>query len=297
MRPVIRSAVALVAALFLLLTVVPTATAADTTPPTAPTNLRVLAVTPTVVTVAFTGSTDAGGLKWYVLRGADRQQPTTSPSRTDFGGLKAETTYTLDVVAVDRAGNVSAPSAPVRFTTGAWPAVTGLTVTARSGGSVSLAWDRYAAMDPYRFLVYDAGRAEAVVKGERVTLSGLAAGTHTFTVRGFHVSGSVTAASSPVTAPVEPRSPDLSAPGSPGSPTVRLDEDTYEFTTTWTAATDPVDPAASLRYDVLQLWAGDLFTAAYGIPGTSYVGVFASAVRTVDPAGNRSAPALATFVP
>lgn len=292
-----RTAATWVAAALLVLSAAPAVAAADTQPPTAPAGLRVLAVSPTVVTVAFTGSTDDVGLRWYVLRGAGREQATTSPARTEFGGLRSETTYTLDVVAVDRAGNVSAPSAPVRFTTGSWPAVTGLTVTAASGGSVSLAWDRYSAMDPYRFLVYDRGNAEAVVKGERVTLTGLAAGSHTFTVRGLHVTSSVTAASSPVTVVVAPRGTDTTVPTPPGVPTVRMDEESYEFTTTWAPSTDPFDPPASLRYDVLQLWAGQYFTVTYGVAGTSYAGAFASAVRAADPAGNRSAPAVATFVP
>ena len=46
----------------------PVAGAADTQPPTAPSNVRVLAVTPDTVTIAFTGSTDDVGLKWYVAR-------------------------------------------------------------------------------------------------------------------------------------------------------------------------------------------------------------------------------------
>ena len=81
------------------------AAAADTQPPTAPSSLRVTGLTPTVATFAFTGSTDNVGLKWYVIRidGA-WSLPTTSPSRTEFGGLMSNTSYTARVVAVDRAG-------------------------------------------------------------------------------------------------------------------------------------------------------------------------------------------------
>ncbi|ACQ82357.1 Fibronectin type III domain protein [Beutenbergia cavernae DSM 12333] len=288
MRNRARIAAAVGAATIALCLTAPAAVAADTTPPTAPSNVRILDVDPDMVTIAFTGSTDAGGLKWYTVHNGSRSQATTSPSRTEFGGLQSGTTYSLTVRAVDRAGNVSAPSAPVTFTTPTWPAVTGLRVTSTSGGTVDLAWDRYSAMDPYRFLVYDAGDGEALTKYERMTLRGLAPGVHTFTVRGFHVSGSVTAASNTVTVTVPPRGTDRTAPSAPTNATVLLDEESYEFTTTWTASTDPVDPPSALRYDILQLWAGDYFTAAYGIAGTTYQGAFASAVRAVDPAGNRS---------
>jgi hypothetical protein len=83
-------------------------------------------------------------------------------------------------------------------------------------------------------------------------------------------------------------------PTSPGSPTTREKED--EFVTTWTASTDPFDPSSSLTYDLLQAWAGTLFTAKYSVLGTQYEGGFISAVRAVDLAGNRSAPASTTLV-
>lgn len=268
----------------------------DTKAPTAPSNVRVLEVMPTVVAVSFTGSTDDVGLKWYVVRVGDRQQATTSPSRTEFGGLRSETSYSLTVVAVDRAGNVSAPSAPVTFTTPSLPAPTDLRVTSAAGGSVSLAWNGPASWDPYRYLVYDNGRPEAVAKTEQLTMTGLAGGSHTFTVRAFHVSESVSPDGASVTVGVAPRGTDTTPPSPPGSPQVRIDEETYVFTTTWAAASDPVDPPSSLRYDVMQTWVGELFTAKYAVEGTTYVGAFSTAVRTVDPAGNRSAPATAVFV-
>ncbi|GAA1717758.1 hypothetical protein GCM10009809_12110 [Isoptericola hypogeus] len=287
------SALAVAVALFAL---APAASAADTQPPTAPSNVRVLAVTPTVVSVAFTGSTDDVGLKWYTVHVGGRSQATTSPSRTDVGGLRSETTYSLTVRAVDRAGNVSADSTPVTFTTGAWPAVTGLRATAASGGTVSLAWDRVTGWDPYRFLVFDNGRAEAVAKGEQATMRGLAGGSHSFTVRALHVTDSLSLTGSAVTVQVAPRGSDTTAPSSPGSPRVVEDQDTGDFLTTWQASTDPFDAPSSLRYDLLQTWRGELFTAGYGVQGTSFGGSFFSAVRAVDPAGNRSAPALTALV-
>jgi chitinase len=292
-RALIAGAVCLSAGL-----AVPTVAAgADTQPPTAPSNLRLTGLTPTIATFAFTGSTDNVGLKWYVIRidGA-WSQPTTSPSRTDFGGLLSNTAYTARVVAVDRAGNESAPSGPVSFTTPSWSKPGGLRVTAASGGTVSLAWDRQSDMDPYRFLVYDGGNAEAVTKVERTTMQRLAPGVHTFTVRGMRANGDLTPASSAVTVTVASTSTDRTAPASPGNVVTTLNEEAYDWTTTWTASTDDVDPQSSIAYDTLQLWAGGLFTAHYGVTGTSVTGAFASAVRAVDRAGNRSAPTTSSVV-
>ena len=273
----------------------PAAMAADTVPPTSPSNVRVLATGPSTVTISFTGSTDNVGLKWYVVRVGDRQQATTSPSSTQVGGLLSNTSYSLTVVAVDKAGNVSAPSQPVAFTTTAWPSPTGLRVTSSAGGTVSLAWTRPANMDPYRYLIYDSGRPEAVAKTETVTMQRLIGGTHTFTVKAMHSNQDVSPASASVTVTVPPRSTDVTGPSAPGNPTIFLPEEGDEVTT-WTASTDPTDPSSALTYDMLQTWAGNLFTARYAVTGTQFTGLFVAAVRAVDPAGNRSTPAPTTIV-
>jgi hypothetical protein len=274
----------------------PVAGAADTQPPTAPSNVRVLAVTPDTVTISFTGSTDDVGLKWYVARVAGvREQATTSPGGTQIGGLKSDTTYSLTVVAVDRAGNVSAPSEPVAATTAKWTPPANLQVTSASGGTVSLAWGASSNMrDPYRFLVYDGGRGEAMARISSATMQRLAPGTHVFTVKAMHSSGDLSPASNPVTVTVAPRGSDRTAPTAPQNVLVREEQDAYEFVTTWDPSTDDVDPAPA--YDLLEAFRGELFTIRYAVTGTSYRGRFASAVRAVDQAGNRSAPTPATLV-
>jgi chitinase len=272
----------------------PVAGAADTQPPTAPSNVRVLAVTPDTVTIAFSGSTDDVGLKWYVARVEGvRQQPTTTPSGTQIGGLKSDTTYSLTVVAVDKAGNVSAPSEPKAATTAKWTPATNLRVTGSSGGTVSLAWDRPSNMpDPYRYLVYDQGRGEAIAKWQSATMQRLAPGSHVFTVKAMHSSGDLSPASDPVTVTVAPRGSDQTAPTAPQNVLVR--EEDYNFVTTWDPSTDNVDPAPA--YDILLEFGGDLFTIRYAVTGTTYRGSFNSAVRAVDQAGNRSAPTPSTLV-
>jgi Fibronectin type III domain len=274
----------------------PVAGAADTQPPTAPSNVRVLSVKPDTVTISFTGSTDNVGLRWYVARVEGvRQQATTSPSATEIGGLKADTSYSLTVVAVDRAGNVSAPSEPVAARTAKWTPPTNAQVTSVSGGTVSLAWNGPSNMrDPYRFLVYDGGRAEAMARIGSVTMQRLAPGTHVFTVKAMHSSGDLSPASNPVTVTVAPRGSDRTPPSAPQNVLVREDLDVYEFVTTWDPSTDDVDTAPA--YDLLEAFGGDLFTIRYAVSGTTYRGRFASAVRAVDQAGNRSAPTLSTLV-
>lgn len=207
----------------------------------------------------------------------------------------SNTSYSLTVVAVDKAGNVSAPSGPVTFTTATRPSPTGLRVTSTNGGTVSLAWNRPANMDPYRYLIYDSGRPEVAAKTEAVTTQRLAGGTHTFTVKAMHSNQDVSPASASVTVTVPPRGDDLTAPSAPGNPTTFPDEEGDDLTT-WTASTDETDPQSSLTYDMLQRWAGDLFAVRYGVTGTQVSGFFVAAVRAVDPAGNRSEPAFATVL-
>lgn len=271
------------------------AMAADAEPPTPPSKVQVLAVSPSTVTISFTGSTDDVGLRWYVVRVGNREQPTTSPSSTQVGGLMSNTSYSLTLVAVDKAGNVSEPSEPVAFTTATWPSPTGLRVTSMDGGTVSLAWNRPTNMDPYRYLIYDSGLPEAAAKTETVTMKRLAGGTHTFTVKAMHSNQDVSPASASVTVTVPPRGDDLTAPSAPGNPTFCPDE-ACDNVTTWTASTDETDPPSSLTYDMLQIWAGDLFAVRYGVTGTQVSGFFVAAVRAVDPAGNRSEPAFTTLI-
>jgi chitinase len=273
----------------------PVAGAADTQPPTAPSDVRVLAVKPDTVTIAFTGSTDDVGLKWYVARVEGvRQQATTSPSGTEIGGLKSDTTYSLTVVAVDKAGNVSAPSEPVAATTAKWTPPTNLRATSVSGGTVSLAWNGSSNMpSASRYLVYDGGRGEAMA-WQSVTMQRLAPGTHVFTVKAMHSSGDLSPASDPVTVTVAPRGSDQTAPTAPQNVLVTQNMEVYDFVATWNPSTDDVDPAPT--YDILQELGGDLFTIRYAVSGTTYQGQFTSAVRAVDQAGNRSAPTSSTFV-
>jgi chitodextrinase len=104
----------------------------DTVPPTAPGSLRVTGHTDTTVSLAWTAAADNTGVTSYrVLRvtgSTSTQAGATAGSATSFTvtGLTPSTGYTFDVVALDAAGNTSAPSNQVTATTDAASGTTDL---------------------------------------------------------------------------------------------------------------------------------------------------------------------------
>jgi glucose/arabinose dehydrogenase len=118
-----------------------TGPSSDTTPPSAPTNLVHSNVTQTGVTLSWTGSTDNIGVRAYLVRDASNTVLFTvsgNPPVTNASviGLACATSYTLHVVARDKAGNLSAPSNTRSFTTSACSRGVPQTSTQISG-----AWD------------------------------------------------------------------------------------------------------------------------------------------------------------
>ncbi len=84
--------------------------AADTQPPTAPTDLRSTGQTATTIALAWNAATDNVGVTGYrVFRNGAQVGATTGTTFTD-GGLTRSTRYSYYVKAVDAAGNVSAAS-------------------------------------------------------------------------------------------------------------------------------------------------------------------------------------------
>ena len=122
---------------------------ADTTPPTIPTQLHVVSVTATSVSLQWRASTDnkkGSGLAGYdIFENGSAVASTTSTSFT-VTGLAASTTFQFAVRARDNAGNVSALSNTVSATTSG-PSCTsypltpaGLLVTSVSSNSANLLW-------------------------------------------------------------------------------------------------------------------------------------------------------------
>ena len=111
-------------------------TLADTSPPTAPTNLAASPVSATSIGLSWTASTDDVAVDRYdVYRGVMKVGSSTTTGYTDTG-LQPSTSYSYTVVAVDAAGNPSSPSGHNTPTTGITPLpTTNVTVTPNTTGT------------------------------------------------------------------------------------------------------------------------------------------------------------------
>ena len=119
---------------------------ADTQPPTPPTTVTATAVSTSKINVSWSGATDNVGVTGYrVFRDGVQLVEQAGTSYTDATATP-NTTYSYTVVAVDAAGNTSAPSAPATVSTtgapdGTPPSQPGnLTATAPSSSQVNLSW-------------------------------------------------------------------------------------------------------------------------------------------------------------
>ena len=95
---------------------VSTLACADTTPPTQPTNLRLVSATTTSATLAWNPSTDNVGVAGYDIYRAGTKVGTVSTTSYASNGLACATNYSIGVKALDSAGNAS-PQATTTVTT------------------------------------------------------------------------------------------------------------------------------------------------------------------------------------
>lgn len=96
-------------------------TFADTEPPTAPTGLTATPAGSTEVDLSWTGSTDNAGVDHYsIVRDGTQVAVTTGTTYADTT-VSPSSTYAYSIVAVDVAGNTSAPSNTATATTPAPP--------------------------------------------------------------------------------------------------------------------------------------------------------------------------------
>jgi fibronectin type 3 domain-containing protein len=132
------------------------ATLADTTPPTAPTNLTANAASASQINLSWTASADNVGVTGYKILRCQGAGCTTfaqiaapTGTGTTFGdtGLSPSTSYSYQVIANDAAGNASAPSNTATAATLAGPPAppSGLTATATSATQINLSWTNNAS--------------------------------------------------------------------------------------------------------------------------------------------------------
>ncbi|GAB6989724.1 lytic polysaccharide monooxygenase [Paenibacillus pini] len=191
-------------------------TPSDTAAPTAPANAVVSNVATTSASLSWGASTDNVAVTAYKIYNGSTLVATTSNGSTlnyNITGLTANTAYTFTVKAVDAAGNTSAASNAVTFTTTAGTTTDTTAPTAPSGlqvngtpssTSISLKWNASSdnvGVTGYR--VYRGTTLAGTVSGTTLTYSatGLTANTaYTFTVRAIDAAGNESANSNAVNA-------------------------------------------------------------------------------------------------
>jgi len=120
----------------------------DTTPPTpVPSQVGVIMTEPNALTIGFNGSEDNGsGMSHYNVYVDGTREKTPGGEETRLTGLETDTSYRIEVTAVDSAGNETAKSAPLTVRTDSsdvdidrttWS----VTANARTGGSVENVYD------------------------------------------------------------------------------------------------------------------------------------------------------------
>ena len=128
----------------------PTVAARDRTPPTTPANLRITSTTATTVSLAWDASSDNSSNFWYCVQTNGDGCIRVNPPQTTFtrSQLLPERTHTFAVYALDAAGNRSANSNTVSYTTPpdtrppSPPPV--LSTTAVAPTTISLTWNSVA---------------------------------------------------------------------------------------------------------------------------------------------------------
>ncbi len=192
----------------------------DSSAPTAPAGAAASNVAATSATVSWSASTDNVGVTGYrIFNGSTQIGSTTGALSYNLTGLTSNTAYNITVKAVDAAGNVSAASNAVSFTTlnvsgpdtQAPSAPTGLHVMGTSTSTtIPLMWN--ASTDNVGvtgYQVFNGNTLVATVSGSTLSynVTGLTANTaYAFTVKAVDAAGNVSAASNVtnVTTPAAP---------------------------------------------------------------------------------------------
>ena len=277
----------------------PAGAARDRTPPTTPANLRITASTATTISLAWDASTDNSSFHYCVQRNGDGCIRVDPPRTTlSLSQLLPERTHTFSVYALDRAGNRSANSNTVSFTTPPdtrppSPPPT-LSATAVAPTTVSLAWTQ--AVDDisqvWTSLFVDGSPVFVDRLGPpNFTLASLTPETtYEFQVTVRDASGNV--AESNVLAVTTPTVTDVQPPTAPTNLRRSSTGDPLDVLLLWTQSTDDADPPTAIRY--LMFFDGVLNGSVLGT-GRAWntcieLGPTDVFVQAVDTSGNVSAP-------
>ena len=237
-----------------------TPAAADTTPPSMPTNLTATAASSTQINLSWTASTDNAGVTGYKVERCSGAAcanfaQIAAPTGTTFNdtGLTASTSYSYRVRANDAAGNNSGYSNTASATTQTPPdttpptAPTNLTATAALSTQINLSWT--ASTDNVGVTGYKVERCSgaacanfaqiATPTGTTFNDTGLTASTsYSYRVRANDAAGNNSAYSNTASA-TTPAAADTTPPTAPTSLTATA-ASTSQINLAWTASTDNV---------------------------------------------------------
>jgi hypothetical protein len=296
-RPFARLAVAAAAALVVMLLAAPSAAPGPSRGPLAgPKNLRVAALTPHSVTLAWDAAVNSGSFT-YVIEASFGYRVGVAQTQTSYTWTRdmiPGRTYSFVMWAGDARGRESAKSNTVTVTLPVDrtpPAAPVVSVTGTTSSTVGLSWPAVVDDDSTccAYRVFANGvLANVQWTGERaVTVLRLAAATtHSFTVVAVDPSGNASAPSTAVPATTL-ASTDTAGPTAPGNLyAFDFGCETWLF---WDESVDDVDPQDAILYEVRVNGVFD--GAALGIDrwityGTQTSNTFS--VQAVDSAGNRS---------
>lgn len=242
----------------LLLVAEPASAARDRTPPTTPSNLRITATTATTVSLAWNQSTDNSSTFWYCVQTNGSGCIRVDPPRTTLTRTFSlpDTTFALSVYAIDTAGNRSANSNTVNFTTS--PDTTPpspvpvISVTELFPTGVVLTWpqpvDDFSQVYWTLFVNGDvAGYADRLGPPTQTLLDLTPETSYTFQVSLRDRTGNTV--TGPPLVVTTPAKTDQQAPTAPTG--LRADTpDGLDLELFWNASTDDTDPQSEIRYDV-----------------------------------------------
>jgi len=273
----------------------------DRTPPTTPTNLRVIATTDTTVTLAWNPSTDNSGDFSYRVTERGINEFTTAVPQTQttltFRWLWPERTYSYFVYAVDAAGNRSGNSNTVTHTVPAdttppTPAPQ-LTVNPFSPARAGFSWTRSVDnVSQVRYTLHANGVPRVdQFSYEWATIWDLTPGaTYEFQVIARDVFGNATPGD-PISVTMPPTT-DTTPPTAPTN--LAGDAMDNEIHMTWTQSTDDTDPQSVIMYEFYLNGVMHPDDNLFGSSGFVYCrlasGFTTVVAKAMDSSGNRSAP-------
>jgi len=267
---------------------------ADSTPPSAPTNLIATATEDTTIALSWDASSDnIGVVNYSVYRNNFKIAYPTDPNFIDTG-LNPSTSYFYYIKAYDAAGNVSLQSNTATATTlntvdtTSPTSPTNLTVTGITASTVSLSWS--AATDDtgvVNYSVYRNNRKVAYPTGTTFTDTGLTGSTtYEYFVKAYDAAGNVSGESNHQT-PTTSAPSDATVPSTPSTLTATA-TGVSTISLSWTASTDNV---AVTGYNVYKngVIIATPSTTTYTSNGLTAATAYNYFVTAIDAAGNESA--------